>query len=268
MKFKKIILLFLIIFSLSGCSSDALSEQKRNGQFVKLDYEQYSNKILNGDNFILFLTTDGCSGCEKYYPEIASVLKENSNLTFYNITLEDLEGFYYLTFSSFIRSAVGVQYFIDNDLNASTLYTPSTIKVRNGMFESVNIGSLGKDSLLEFLQDNYYHYNYYYSFARKLSFDRTSKYFFSKEYDSNYDDILRTYFLSNDDKKGYYVDYNTFSAEEINMILEKINDLFDEDNKKTELSDYFYLGFEDGNLVDYQEVKFDEEGLNNLYANN
>ena len=68
--------------------------------------------------------------------------------------------------------------------------------------------------------------------------------------------------------KGFYFDCNLFDESDRSNLIDRINDLKSDDNKITELSEYFYFEYENGNLVDYQEVKFDEEGLNNLYANN
>lgn len=73
----KLILLFIIIFSLTGCTN----------YLQRIDYNEFKEMIYQKESFILEITQDGCSHCEEYTPRFKTILQQNKVKAYYlNIT--------------------------------------------------------------------------------------------------------------------------------------------------------------------------------------
>ena len=76
---KKILLIFLLIFLLVGCSS---------GKYSKLDYQELMNKLENKDTFILLVNDESEDG--KLLRNTLNKILEENNLSAYEINPNDI----------------------------------------------------------------------------------------------------------------------------------------------------------------------------------
>ena len=77
--------------------------------------------------------------------------------------------------------------------------------------------------------------------------------------------MLREYFISNLDIKGYYLGTSDFDESESTRLLNRINYYLGEGNEIEEMPEYCLLQYENGTLVNYKDVKYDVSSLNILY---
>lgn len=272
-KIKLFILSIFICFSLSSCSNpDGLDEYRENGQYVELDYETFDQMLTNNEDFVFVLTRKNCSSCNALYPVIKEFLSINPNIILYYLPCDliDKEVGYSLTLVSYFNDILGNEYYNSLGLDMMELWTPAFGKVVDGVFVNAYINNHNISDINYLFQQNYDSFNYYYAFTQKTANQEINsfKMFFSLNQDENYDLFLRNYYKENDEKEGYYLDCSNLNNQQIKNLKQRINYFLGENNKISNLSDYFYIEYLNGSIVDYQEVKFDEEGLNNLYANN
>ena len=80
-RFKKIILLFLLVIFCSSCGS---------GKLKSISYNKLIDKLKDKDTFFFVVIRDGCEHCEKFVPKIEDVLSEY-NLSGYKLNYSDLD---------------------------------------------------------------------------------------------------------------------------------------------------------------------------------
>jgi len=274
MKFFKNLLLLLSIFTLFGCplknkpNEDGLDKYRNRGQLIDLSYDEFDQMLIDDEDFVFFLKRNGCSSCAQFYPEVEEFLDENKDLKLYNLNLSNLGATQSLTVSSYFIDALGTDYYLRNEYDPMTLYTPTIGKIVDGEFVYVNIGILNSTELLNFYQDNYYHLETYYSYNKKVQAKDTFDLFVSNEYDAEYDVFLRSYFKENVENEGFYLDCLSFDESEQNKLLNRLNYYLGEDNRVEQLPSYYYLRYENGVITNYQEVKMDITLLDELYKTN
>lgn len=78
---KKIIILIIGLFFLTGCSS--------KNSLESISYDEFKEKIESKENFVAYISRTGCSHCEAYEPILIKVLKDH-NLTAYKVNLANV----------------------------------------------------------------------------------------------------------------------------------------------------------------------------------
>lgn len=261
---KKILISLICILTLTGCSN-GLGRYKRNGQYNEITYQELDQKIINDDSFVFFLTKNGCPGCKSFYPEVEEFLKENKDKTIYTINESNMEETDKLVLAAYYLDVLGNKYFETYDRNSMVLYTPSICKVLNGKFVFAQIGNMDKSTLEEIYQDNYTSLPSFYSFNKKTINKETFDMFVSKSGDSNYDELLRQYFIDNPTLIGNYLDCGNFDTDDNEKLINRINNYLGEGNGIETLPEYCLLQYENGILVNFVATKYDVESLNSLY---
>ena len=263
---KKILISIICLSGLTSCAGeDGLNKYRRNGQLVDLEYKIFDDKMINDDSFIFFLKREGCPGCEEFYPSVDEFLKENEEAKIYTLQFDDLEGTEALTIASYYVEALGNAYFTKKGYSTTTLYTPSICKVVNGEVVDAYIGILDKEGISNFYQGNYASLDSYYKYNHKVQKGESFNVFVSINKDQTYDATLRTYFSTNKDVNGYYLDISSFDESESERILNRVNYYLGEENEIQEMPEYCLLQYKDGKLVNYISAKYDETMLNALY---
>ena len=69
MKCIKILVSFIFIFLLVGCSNGLST-------YDEINYDEYSNMIENSEDFILYLGSANCSHCMDFKPTLEKVIKK------------------------------------------------------------------------------------------------------------------------------------------------------------------------------------------------
>lgn len=69
MKCIKILVSFIFIFLLVGCSNGLST-------YNEINYDEYSNMIENSEDFILYLGSANCSHCMDFKPTLEKVIKK------------------------------------------------------------------------------------------------------------------------------------------------------------------------------------------------
>ena len=87
-KMIKFFSLFLVlVFIVSGCGNDTQNQTQEDEVLISLTYEEFNEKLDNGDTFILEVVQDGCPNCTSFTPKFKDVLSEYSLVAFsLNIT--------------------------------------------------------------------------------------------------------------------------------------------------------------------------------------
>lgn len=264
-----IIVSIISLFVLVSCGGekhdDGLDKFRDSGQLIDLDYEEFSEMMIEDESFIFFLKRNGCTSCAQFYPIVSDFLTENKDLKLYTLNHSELEEIDALTISAHYLDVLGKEYYEKNGYNTTTLYTPTISKIINGEFVDVHIGVMDTIQLLDFYQDNYQHLDYYYDYNRKTVKNETFNLFVSKSYDEEYDKLLRNYFITNSDVSGYYLDCSNFEESHHERLLNRVNYYLGEENSLDILPDYYMLQYENGVIVNYIELKYDIENLSILY---
>lgn len=261
----KLILIALLSLSLYSCSPSELDQYEKNGQWIELSYEEYTDKINNNEDFVFVLTKEECTSCKQYYPFLAEYFESNPGEVLYNLKYESFDAVNAVTLAAYVSKVLGQRYFDDKDLSNTSLYTPTTVKVESGKFISASIGVMDLEEINIFMIDNYYSYKYYYNFSKLISEVKTFKIFVSLSQDNDYDSLLRTYFVNNEQYDGYYLDCSAFSDEDSYKLLDRINYYLGEENGIEHMPTYFYLEYENGDMVNFVKQKFDNDSLSELY---
>ena len=270
MKIKKIIISILLVFGLVGFSVDdrILDTYKEEGRYIEITFDEYIAKSMNNDSFIFFVKKSNCSSCKKFYETVAAFLEEYNEYVIYYIDYDKMYAQDRLTIASYFSSCLGKDYYNDRELLINELYTPSVGKVIQGDLVDAFIGNQSIEALSYLYQVNYISFDYYYNFTKKTGNKDTFKMFFSLNSDDEYDNFLRNYYKNNKNNVGYYMDCSKFDESDFTRLIQRINYIYDEENKIETLPNYFYLEYDDGVLKKFQEGKFNEESLNALYGSN
>lgn len=78
---KKIIILIIGLFFLTGCSS--------KNSLESIGYDEFKEKIESKESFVAYISRTGCSHCESYEPILIKVLKDHK-LTAYKVNLANV----------------------------------------------------------------------------------------------------------------------------------------------------------------------------------
>ena len=68
MKKIRVIILFILLFLISGCDSKEY--------LTSISYKEFLNKVNNKDTFFVEIVQDGCSHCAEFTPKFNEILKE------------------------------------------------------------------------------------------------------------------------------------------------------------------------------------------------
>ncbi len=79
---KKILVAIMMLFLLTGCSSEGNVLQT-------ISYDEFKEKIENKESFVAYISRTGCSHCENYEPTLKKVLSDYK-LKVYKINLANL----------------------------------------------------------------------------------------------------------------------------------------------------------------------------------
>lgn len=111
---KKILLIFLLLFIITGCSS-------RTG-LKEITYKNFNTMTKNKETFILYLGQTGCSACQIYTPVFKQVLTDY-HLKAYYIDLTTLSSSEHKLFTAIINvNSTPTVVFIKNGEESSTLH--------------------------------------------------------------------------------------------------------------------------------------------------
>ncbi len=146
---KKIIILLLSVFIITGCFNKSLSvydnynkssnfdeSTKKVKTHKNISYDEYLKKIDNKESFIILLWQTGCSHCEAFEPKLNDVIT-HYNLNVYGLNLADLNEEQY--------QKVKNKTFISG--------TPTLVYIEKGVFEDKLVGDKEIEDILEFLKD-------------------------------------------------------------------------------------------------------------------
>lgn len=265
MKLLKKLVLVLILFILVACESHPFGKYISNGQYIEITYDEYDEMIQKNESFVYYLKKKDCSYCKRFEPVLKDFLDENRELKIYALQYESVHSLNTLVLSSHYSLVLGKDYYDDNGYDRNSVYTPTFVKILNGTYVEVEIGLIDKIRLNEFYHDNFFHLDYYYDYNLRVTKGETFDIFISNEYDVEYDSLLRNYYLSNPNLKGYYLDKSNFKEDNSNKLLNRINSFLGEENAIEELPEYIMLRYQSGILTVYDDQKYDVEMLNSLY---
>lgn len=78
------IILFIVIVGFLIINS---LQTKKQGELIKINYEELTTKVDNKDSFILVVSQSTCAHCATYKPKVKEVAK-NYNIDVYNIDFD------------------------------------------------------------------------------------------------------------------------------------------------------------------------------------
>lgn len=78
MKKIKLLIIFILILTLAGCTS---KEEKYN-HINNINYKEFKEKLDKKEDFILFVTREGCHFCDEMRPVFEKALASTSNKAF------------------------------------------------------------------------------------------------------------------------------------------------------------------------------------------
>lgn len=144
---KKILMLLVIMFCLTGCESlkykitthavnDNIKSEASVKTYKELTYDQYTKKINDKDTFIILLYQTGCSHCESYEPKLNKVISDY-DLNVFALNLANLSDKEY--------AIVKNKTFISG--------TPTTVYIKEGKYDSKIIGDKDEQQIIDFLVD-------------------------------------------------------------------------------------------------------------------
>lgn len=113
---KKLFVLIFIIILVLVLLIVFLTRNNSNNNFIRLDYNEFKEKVDNKDNFVLCVSRTTCSHCNNYKPKLEKISNK------YDIKI------YYIEIDKFGND--GVDYFKDKfGFDGST---PTTLFIKNG----------------------------------------------------------------------------------------------------------------------------------------
>lgn len=132
---KSIIIIFTLVFLLTGCSSDE--------KYIKeITLDQFKEKMANKETFALYVGNENCSHCIAYLPTLKSVLKEY-DITIYHLDNSKLSDKEYSEFTTYI----------------SISGTPTVAFITDGEEETTLnriVGEISKEDTIERFKTNGY----------------------------------------------------------------------------------------------------------------
>lgn len=132
---KYIVIVFTLIFLLTGCSNDE--------KYIKeITLDQFKEKIANKQTFALYVGNENCSHCIAYLPTLKSVLKEYK-ITIYHLDNSKLSDKEYSEFTTYI----------------SISGTPTVAFITDGEEETTLnriVGEISKEDTIERFKTNGY----------------------------------------------------------------------------------------------------------------
>lgn len=132
---KSIIIIFTLVFLLTGCSNDE--------KYIKeITLDQFKEKMANKETFALYVGNENCSHCIAYLPTLKSVLKEY-DITIYHLDNSKLSDKEYSEFTTYI----------------SISGTPTVAFITNGEEETTLnriVGEISKEDTIERFKTNGY----------------------------------------------------------------------------------------------------------------
>ena len=142
---KKILLVLLSVFLLTGCNSNPIYKgykttslglsSKKVKTYQEITYNDFSKKISNNETFLVLLWQTGCSHCEDFDPKLKSIISY-FNLEVYALNLADLSEDEY--------NKVKNKVFMSG--------TPTMAYIKDGTYEEKLSGDRSEEDVLEFLQ--------------------------------------------------------------------------------------------------------------------
>lgn len=79
MKKIKLLIIFILILTLAGCTSKKENEYKN---INKINHKEFKEKLDKKEDFILFVTREGCHYCDEMRPHFNKALASTSNKAF------------------------------------------------------------------------------------------------------------------------------------------------------------------------------------------
>lgn len=132
---KSIIIIFTLVFLLTGCSNDE--------KYIKeITLDQFKEKMANKETFALYVGNENCSHCIAYLPTLKSVLKEY-DITIYHLDNSKLSDKEYSEFTTYI----------------SISGTPTVAFITDGEEETTLnriVGEISKEDTIERFKTNGY----------------------------------------------------------------------------------------------------------------
>lgn len=78
MKKFKLLIIFILILTLAGCSS----KKEKYHHISNINYKEFKEKLDKKEDFILFVTREGCHFCDEMRPHFEKALASTSNKAF------------------------------------------------------------------------------------------------------------------------------------------------------------------------------------------
>ena len=78
MKKFKLLIIFILILTLAGCSS----KEEKYHHISNVNYKEFKEKLDKKEDFILFVTREGCHFCDEMRPHFEKALASTSNKAF------------------------------------------------------------------------------------------------------------------------------------------------------------------------------------------
>lgn len=137
------ILLFIVVVQgivkgIDKCQN-ASSESSIENRATAITSSELMTKIDNGDTFVLFIGSHDCAHCQQFYKTINTYIK-SGNTVYYLDIADDTD----LTLTK--NYAVIVEKLtteVADDRNITSLATPTTVYVKDGVFADAVVGAYG-----------------------------------------------------------------------------------------------------------------------------
>lgn len=78
MKKFKLLIIFILILTLAGCTS----KEEQYHHISNINYKEFKEKLDKKEDFILFVTREGCHFCDEMRPVFEKALASTSNKAF------------------------------------------------------------------------------------------------------------------------------------------------------------------------------------------
>lgn len=126
-----------------------INSKKTENHIISVNYEEYSELILEDKYNIIILTSPTCLHCKNYKPYVNYVC-DDYNLKAYELSINTLTYDEYMTIHDKYQ-AIKNHY---NDKGEPSILTPTTIITKNGEEIASISGNLGYSGLIELLKTN------------------------------------------------------------------------------------------------------------------
>lgn len=112
--FKSLVIIFISVLFLTGCSSD-------NKYIKEISLDDFKEKMANKETFAIYIGNEGCSHCVAYKPTLEKVLKDYK-ITIYHLDNSKLSEEEFSEFKTYINiSGTPTVAFITNGEEETTL---------------------------------------------------------------------------------------------------------------------------------------------------